>query len=136
MTGMNYAISYVSTADINLTSEQIDEVLSWSENWNNTHHIKGLLLYSDGNFLQVIEGNKEIILKLFEGIKKDPRHHNIIKIFGKEIAAGSFDDYKSDFLSEHRKYDEETLSRYLNNIQTLDQGSQKVVQTMLNAFVN
>jgi len=133
---MNYAISYVSTADINLTSEQIDEVLKWSENWNNSHHIKGLLIYSDGNFLQVIEGEKEIILRLFEGIKKDARHHNIIKIFGKEIESESFDDYKSDFLSEHRKYDEETLGRYLNNIQTLDQGSQKVVQTMLNAFVN
>ena len=49
---MNYAISYVSTADISLTREEIDEVLKWSENWNNDHHITGLLLYSDGNFFK------------------------------------------------------------------------------------
>lgn len=133
---MNYAISYVSTADISLTRDEIDEVLKWSENWNNDHHITGLLLYSDGNFFQVIEGEKAVILRLFESIMKDVRHHSIIKIFGKEIKKEVFTEYKGAFASEHSKYDEETLERYLNNIQSLDEGSQKVVQTMLNAFVN
>ena len=132
---MNYAISYVSTADISLSKEEIDEVLKHTENSNNRQKITGLLLYSDGNFFQVIEGEKAVILKLFDIIIKDVRHHSIIKIFAKEIQNEAFNNYKGDFASNHSQYYGDNLKRYLKNIQSLDEGSQKVVKTMLNIFM-
>lgn len=132
---MNYAISYVSTADISLSKEEIDEVLKHTENSNNRQKITGLLLYSDGNFFQVIEGEKAVILKLFDIIIKDVRHHSIIKIFAKEIQNEAFNNYKGDFASNHSLYYGDNLKRYLKNIQSLDEGSQKVVKTMLNIFM-
>jgi hypothetical protein len=36
--------------------------------------ITGLLLYEDGNFLQVLEGNQETVMKLVSMIKESPGH--------------------------------------------------------------
>ncbi|MBQ0737313.1 BLUF domain-containing protein [Mesonia mobilis] len=43
--------------------------------------MKGLLLFSYGNFFQVIEGETAKVNNLWQKIKKDDRHKSIIKIF-------------------------------------------------------
>lgn len=69
---MRYAITYVSTATPELANSGVEEVLKFSKEWNNKHNITGLLLYSDGNFFQILEGEKEIVQDLFNTIKKMP----------------------------------------------------------------
>jgi len=56
---MRYAISYVSTATKDLKQNEIEKILYSSEKQNNIDNITGLLLFSEGNFFQVIEGKKE-----------------------------------------------------------------------------
>ena len=55
---MQYAISYVSTVSPNLTEQEIKEVLKFSQNLNIEFNITGILLYSEENFFQVLEGKK------------------------------------------------------------------------------
>ena len=132
---MRFAISYVSTVDRELNEKEIIEVLDWSKNWNNNHNITGLLLYSEGNFFQVIEGEEEDIKSLFERIKQDSRHHNIIKIFEREIHKEAFDGYISDFVSENTQYKRKTVENYINHIKVLDESTQKAVINILGHFI-
>ncbi|WP_025742889.1 BLUF domain-containing protein [Aquimarina pacifica] len=96
---MRHIISYVSTASSNLTNSNIQELFSFVEKFNIESNITGILMYSDGNFFQILEGDKEKVLLLFEKIKKDPRHYNIIKMLDKQIEVPSFSTYGSSFIT-------------------------------------
>ncbi len=100
---MRYTISYVSTSNPDLSDTDITHLMDYVRAHNCLLDITGILIYSDGNFLQVIEGNKETVKGIFEKIKKDLRHYNIIKILDKEIDGSSFSDYHSSFtvISDH-----------------------------------
>lgn len=133
---MRYAICYVSTASKSLDRKEIDKVLNRTKKKNNEKDITGILLYSEGNFFQVLEGEKSEVLKIYEYIEEDERHYNIIKIFGKEVPDRTFDGYEVDFISEHSKYSEERLQKYLYHVQGLDKASQKAVREILSVFID
>lgn len=59
-------ISYVSTANRLLTNADINELLDFVKVKNNSLNITGILMYSDGNFFQILEGEKTIIKELFK----------------------------------------------------------------------
>lgn len=132
---MRYAIVYVSTATPDLEESEIKNVLSNSKSWNNEHDITGLLLFSEGNFFQIIEGEKSLIHELFENIQSDKRHRNIMQIFGKDIHKEAYDGYESDFVSEEADYDPEKFQHYLDQIKVLDKTAQKAVENILKAFL-
>ena len=133
---MRYAISYVSTAAPGLDEKQVEEIFKKTNAHNNGNGITGILLFSEGNFFQVIEGEKSIILDLYDKIQQDKRHQNIIKIFGREIKEENFVNYETEFISEKKKQNLETVDDYLNNIRSLDQPSQNAVRNILSAFLD
>lgn len=131
---MRYAISYVSSINLNLTETQIQEVLNFSRNWNNDHHITGILLYSEGNFFQVLEGEKDLLKNLFSRILNDKRHQNIMVIFEKEVFQPKFEDYQSDFISLDSRFAAEEIDFYFSQIEKLNPKIQSSVRYILNKF--
>ncbi|WBL27377.1 BLUF domain-containing protein [Zunongwangia sp. HGR-M22] len=129
-----WAVCYVSSAAPSLNEKDVDKILSWTQSWNAEHKLTGLLLYSDGNFFQVIEGEMNTVKNLFNNICNDTRHHNLIKIFYKEIEKNSFEFYESNFISKRSKNLNHEDVPYLKCLKTLDQSSQKAVRNILNAF--
>jgi len=132
---MRYAISYVSTAERSLSETEIRQILNDSEVNNNKQNITGLLLYSEGNFFQIIEGDQKQIVELYETIEDDSRHFNVIKLFGKEINKESFDGYKSDFISEDARYSSARLQNYEHYLEVLDKPTKNAVANILKAFI-
>ncbi len=59
----------------------------------------GLLLYLDGNFMQVLEGPEEAVMDIFGKIEKDIRHTNIIVILKDPIAEREFSEWSMAFLN-------------------------------------
>ncbi len=95
-----YSIVYVSTAQPELSEKELQKIFDFSEKNNNARSITGILIYHDGNFFQVLESeenDKELIIDLFERIKKDPRHYDVIKIMSKETRSKAFSKYHSSF---------------------------------------
>ncbi len=131
---MSYAISYVSTVDKDVTENDIQNALDYSKSWNNDHDISGILLYSQGNFFQVLEGDKEVLKKLFSNIKNDKRHYDIIKIFEKEVADVKFDTYQVDFISLDARFQHKDLHSYFSQIKSLNPAIQTSVKYILNKF--
>lgn len=131
---MRYAISYVSTVNPSLTEDEIQKTLDFSKNWNNNNDITGILLYSQGNFFQVLEGDEVKLKDLFNRIKADERHHNLITIFQKEIPNISFDGYQVDFISLDDRYNAAHIDSYLSQISLLNPSIQNSVKYILNKF--
>src|SRR5690606_14279945 len=128
---MHYAVSYVSTAQRDLEPSEVVEILDQTEVRNNNLGIHGFLIYSEGNFFEVLEGEKELVLQLYDAIKEDGRHKNIISVFEKTIAEKPFDPGNGYFISANTQYRKIRIENFYNCIKELDASTQKVVNNML-----
>jgi hypothetical protein len=61
--------------------------------------ITGLLLYDDGSFLQVLEGEQSVIEKLYELIERDKRHTRIVALLRRDVPARHFAQWRMGFAS-------------------------------------
>lgn len=59
-----------------MTPEDLQNILSASQQYNDSNEVSGMLLYVEGRFFQVLEGPEEEVLSLFNTISKDSRHQN------------------------------------------------------------
>lgn len=99
-----HRIIYLSTAIKMMSEKELNLLLEQSRSFNLKNNITGVLLYMDGDFIQVLEGEKEVITSLFDNIKKDNRHKGIICVFDSTIKKKQFPDWSMGF--EKIKYDE------------------------------
>jgi hypothetical protein len=88
-----FCIIYRSIADPILEQSDILDVLEQSKNFNRINDITGCLLYYDHEFVQYLEGNKLIVTALFEKIKKDKRHKNVLLLFSGHIYSREFENW-------------------------------------------
>jgi hypothetical protein len=92
-----YRLVYVSSA-VNLFSEdQLKELLEVSRRNNGADGITGMLLYVEGNFIQVLEGEQPVVLKTHDRIAKDPRHTGLITLLQGDQAEREFADWSMGF---------------------------------------
>lgn len=110
---MTHSICYVSSATDNLNENEMDLLFNTVLHKNKGLNITGILLYYYGNFLQVLEGDEEALKALFETIKKDKRHQNLITIYDKKNDHSIFDEYKTGFSIIKTKNDLKNLKAYL-----------------------
>jgi hypothetical protein len=68
---------YTSTATRDYLDEDLADILKECVQNNHANNITGLLLYTKGRFMQLIEGESEGVDALVEEIKTDPRHRDI-----------------------------------------------------------
>lgn len=128
---MRYAISYVSTARIELQEQGVKDIMKKTNEYNTDEKITGLLLYNERNFFQLLEGEKKTIQNLYERIIKDSRHQDIIKFLEKPVFKPAFDGYLTDFITDTNKYDKSQLKDYLHYIEVLDPESEKSLKRVI-----
>ncbi|MGM0933158.1 MAG: BLUF domain-containing protein [Bacteroidota bacterium] len=128
---MRYAISYVSTANIDLQQQGVNDIMNETNIYNKGQEITGILLYNERSFFQLIEGEKEIIQPLYEKIIKDSRHQDIIKFLEKPVFRPAFDGYLTDFITDSNKFDPALLKDYLHYIEVLEPESQKSLKRVI-----
>jgi hypothetical protein len=102
---------------------------------NNDLKITGILMYSDGNFLQVLEGQKDLIDPLFKKIKQDSRHYNIINIFDRAIINPCFSKYHSNFKVVGESYDHNELQTFLREEKSFNPDNYKSISYLANKFM-
>ena len=90
-------IVYVSFAQKELSEKELTGLLKEIRSKNAEQGITGLLLYNDGAFIQVIEGSKEIINRVFKSISNDQRHTNVVKLLEEPIVQRAFPDWTMGF---------------------------------------
>ena len=80
---MKSVICYVSTANKELSKSDISLLFKTVRQKNDILGVTGILMFSEGNFFQIMEGEHHTINDIFKNIKVDPRHYNVIKILQK-----------------------------------------------------
>lgn len=76
-----YNLVYSSTAQIDPDSPvdlgMIDEILEKARQRNATVDVTGALLFTEGRFVQALEGDRNDVRATYDRIASDPRHDNI-----------------------------------------------------------
>lgn len=95
-------IVYLSYMTKNYTIEEMNELLDSFRRNNEIHDITGLMLYKDGNVIQLIEGKEDDVLKLYNNISNDKTHIHIIKLLHKQAENRMFSDWKMGFVNYNK----------------------------------
>lgn len=129
-----YHISYVSTGCDCLKYDDIKGILEQSQYNNKAQNITGILVYCNKHFFQILEGEKDAVLKVFESILVDRRHDNVIKIQEGYIKDRNFKSWNMAFKSYNKElkqlddFNNEQFYSYLKEISiNQDQVSLKVL---------
>ncbi len=85
-----YHLVYLSAATDEFSEDDLTDILAASRRNNPKRDITGMLLYSDGGFIQALEGPKQEVLDLYEKIEQDPRHSGAIMLANGPIEERSF----------------------------------------------
>ena len=101
--GSMYYLIYVSQATRPMNEEDLAAILQQSRDYNTRDAITGLLMYKftpserRGNFMQLLEGDKDKVLSAFERINADKRHHTKVLLEQGEIAERNFSNWSMGF---------------------------------------
>lgn len=90
-------IVYLSTATRLMSDTELLEVLRVSRENNARDGVTGLLLYSGGNFIQLLEGDSDAVSAVCARVEKDPRHHRMLIMLDDESAERLFPDWSMAF---------------------------------------
>lgn len=131
-----YRVIYLSSAVNSMNEFELDDLLQKSRATNLSNNISGVLLHIDGDFLQVLEGEKQNVMALFEKIKHDPRHQSILTVIEGKIQNRQFIDWSMGYKST--KYQEINKIEDLENFdrKTLFEAGGKTVMIFLETFLN
>jgi hypothetical protein len=88
-----YSLIYVSTAVDKLSKESFSSLANQSSLRNHSLGVTGLLLYSDGNFMQCLEGPKYAIDSLMKSITSDSRLLGLVVLCFDKIQIREFPDW-------------------------------------------
>jgi len=92
-------IVYVSFASKPLEEKELLHLLAKCRSNNTEQEITGQLIYSEGTFMQVLEGPNKAVDASFARIKKDTRHHNVTLIERVTIDERQFGEWSMGFKS-------------------------------------
>lgn len=92
-----HQLLYVSNAASDISIRALDDILTASRRNNARLDITGLLLFIDGGFLQILEGEERAVRELYSRIAADPRHSNLRLMLDRGVPARAFADWSMGF---------------------------------------
>ena len=79
--------------------EDPEEILEHARSSNAPKNITGALVYVDGVFLQVLEGDPKAVQELMARISSDVRHETVTILKQQDLPAAIFNDWKMAYIS-------------------------------------
>lgn len=92
-----YQLVYVSTASELLDEPTLMTMLADFRTNNHRRGVTGLMLYCDGNILQLLEGEETVVEDLFCIITADPRHEAVTLLYSGTREQRDFPDWNMGF---------------------------------------
>ncbi|ULC60417.1 BLUF domain-containing protein [Flaviramulus sp. BrNp1-15] len=102
---------------------------------NAKHNITGVLIYHNGNFLQVLEGQRDHVDYTYEKIRLDSRHKNILKVINIDVEQRIFEDYNFGFTVVDDIKEFNQLHEYLEWLKNAENKLANKVITMVENFI-
>ena len=83
-------LMYASRAADSMDNETLAAIMRKSRSHNPQVGVTGVLCFSGGIFLQVLEGGRLPVSQLYNRIASDPRHHDVALLHYEEIGERRF----------------------------------------------
>lgn len=97
--GLLTRVAYSSQAARDLSLDELQALLAEARERNDAAGIGGALVYVDGVFLQILEGESAALSALMDKIAQDPRHRDV-KVFERAaIDTRAFGDWRMAYLT-------------------------------------
>ena len=125
---------YMSSAVKSMNYDELSALLQQSRDNNHKRGITGMLLYQNGTFMQMLEGEKQIVLDLYDKISNDDRHTGIHTVLSGEIKERNFQDWSMGFFNMDKAGEFPKYSEYIEENLTLrsfEAGSQDAYDFMV-----
>lgn len=90
-------IVYVSSGVREYAPDEVEKIADAGRRNNAGNGITGILLYYNGNFMQLLEGVPDVVAETFERISSDDRHSGILKLQDSIVWKRAFPDYQMGF---------------------------------------
>jgi len=90
---------YASAAKRLLDPLQLRSILETARRNNTRLGVTGILLYHDGSFFQVLEGEESTVRALFARISEDPRHERVVELRSGPVVERSFSAWTMGFVT-------------------------------------
>jgi len=92
-----FYLVYVSLAADDISKQDLLDILEESRPRNSHAGITGMLLYKDGNFMQVLEGEEPSVKELYERVRRDSRHRGVLTLAEGQRQRRQFGDWSMGF---------------------------------------
>jgi hypothetical protein len=92
-----YRLVYLSAAKTLFSKAELLDLLVKAREKNHRRGLTGILLYRNGDFLQLLEGEKTVVEEIFATIRADPRHTRTTVMIAEECPARLFADWSMGF---------------------------------------
>ena len=92
-----HRLVYQSAATVPLSETELSAILRQSREWNTAHALTGVLLYSHGDIMQVLEGPEKEVRHIFGRISRDSRHGHVTKLSDGPIRHRHFPQWSMGF---------------------------------------
>ena len=92
-----YRLMYMSTATIDFSDKDLEDLLEVSRKNNKEKNISGLLIVKGRTFIQCLEGDEENVLAIYEKIQKDDRHRDLIELIEEDAEIRYFPDWEMGY---------------------------------------
>jgi len=89
---------YNSAATKPLNEVELARILLSARRRNDALGVTGVLLYHEGSFLQVLEGEPQTLDPLFARISDDPRHRRVTVLLRRGVEARQFGAWSMGFV--------------------------------------
>lgn len=110
-----FSVTYASSALVPFTPRDLRTLLEKCVSNNRPRGITGMLLYKDGNFMQVLEGEEKVVRAVHNVIAADPRHRGLITLLQGATPGRQFPDWSMGFKDLGADIDNpEGYSEFLN----------------------
>lgn len=106
-----HRLIYCSRPHVEMTRDDIEQILSACQRNNPLVHVTGMLLFTASSFLQLLEGSRLGVNERFQKISGDPRHRDVEVIGAGPIDLRLFDRWSMHYISQCEPMTS-TLSRY------------------------
>ena len=139
---MPYQIMYSSQATEPMTVTGLEAILTDARTGNEARNVTGALVYVDGVFFQIIEGDKDVVHNLMASIASDSRHHSVKIFYEAEVDVRAFESWSMAYLSATAEQMSKwaglpgtaTVEQLLTDINRGPQRAPRILVNILNAL--
>jgi class 3 adenylate cyclase len=136
-------ITYISKCSRVISHEEVEEIGKISAENNQKIAVYGVLLYAHGMFFQVLEGRQAAVDQLYEKIKKDDRHTDIVCLkVERDITERAFSEWSMKAINLEKDVDvlmkplQMLLDTIIGSYSILEKYTQPSILNMINAGIN